>query len=61
MAKLSKIEPVNIDLYEKAWGHRPQPQKRNNRTAEKKRKFEGDKNKRRSETLIKYANTDIVY
>ena len=21
MAKLSKIEPVNIQLYEKAWGH----------------------------------------
>jgi hypothetical protein len=45
MAKLSKIEPVNIDLYEKAWGHRPQPQKRNNRTAEKNESSRATKTK----------------
>jgi hypothetical protein len=36
MAKPSKIEPVNIDLYEKAWGHRPQPQIKKQSRSKKK-------------------------
>jgi hypothetical protein len=36
MAKSSKIEPVNIDLYEKAWGHRPQPQIKKQSRSKKK-------------------------
>jgi hypothetical protein len=37
MAKRSKIEPVNIDLYEKAWGHRRNLKKlKNNRAVKRK-------------------------
>jgi hypothetical protein len=39
MAKPSKIEPVNIDLYEKAWAHRPQAQiKKKSRNKKKSRR-----------------------
>jgi hypothetical protein len=36
MAKPSKIEPVNIDLYEKAWAHRPEPQIKKRARSKKK-------------------------
>ena len=36
MAKSSSIEPINIDLYEKAWGHRPKPRKKKQLPSKKK-------------------------
>ena len=47
MAKSSKIEPVNIDLYEKAWGHRPQPQKKKQPHSRKKTKVGGRKKQKK--------------
>ena len=60
MAKSSKIEPVNIELYEKAWAHsghgvqvvkkspvRPRIKKQTSR--KKKKKVRRQKNKQRSE------------
>jgi hypothetical protein len=37
MAKRSKIGPVNIDLYEKAWGHLAKPQKIKKQSRSKKK------------------------
>jgi hypothetical protein len=36
MAKPTKIEPVNIDLYEKAWAHQPRPQIKKQSRSKKK-------------------------
>ena len=47
MAKSSTIEPVNIDLYEKAWGHRPQPQKKKQPHSRKKKKGRGRKKQKK--------------